>query len=170
MPFFSELLMKIVSDQFDHAYDFDNLPAPWIQMKVIRVSVERRGDDQILGALGENDQSASEQIYVPILNAMRRADRVFPHHLSCAISADCVHTILHIYPNQDLLEEAACVIDRMVNSRDMNLKYLGLNCMADMIQNYAQYVIRLQMVVMKSLENDDISIRNRVGARVGREE
>ena len=58
----------------------------------------------------------------------------------------------------------------MVNSRDMNLKYLGLNCMADMIQNYAQYVIRLQMVVMKSLENDDISIRNSVGARVGREE
>ena len=31
--------MKIVSDQFDHAYDFDSLPAPWVQMKVIRVAV-----------------------------------------------------------------------------------------------------------------------------------
>ena len=39
LPFFTELLMKIVSDQFDHAYDFDSLPAPWVQMKVIRVAV-----------------------------------------------------------------------------------------------------------------------------------
>ena len=106
---------------------------------------------------------------MPILNAMRRADRMFPHHLSCAISADCVHTILCIYPNEDLLEEAACVIDRMVHSCDMNLKYLGLNCMADMIQNYAKYVLRLQMVVMKSLENEDVSIRNSVRARSGAE-
>ena len=101
-------------------------------------------------------------MYVAILSAMRRADRVFPHHLSCAISADCVHAIIHIYPNEDLLEEAACVIDRMVNSRDANLKYLGLNCLADMIQLYPQYVIRLQMVVLKSLDNDDITIRNSV--------
>lgn len=73
-------------------------------------------------------------MYVSILSAMRRADRVFPHHLACAISADCVKAIIHIYPNEDLLEEAACIIDRMVNSRDSNLKYLGLTCMADMIQ------------------------------------
>ena len=73
-------------------------------------------------------------MYVAILSAMRRADRVFPHHLACAISADCVKAIIHIYPNEDLLEEAACIIDRMVNSRDSNLKYLGLMCMADMIQ------------------------------------
>lgn len=73
-------------------------------------------------------------MYVAILSAMRRADRVFPHHLSCAISADCVKAIIHIYPNEDLLEEAACIIDRMVNSRDSNLKYLGLTCMAEMIQ------------------------------------
>lgn len=77
---------------------------------------------------------------MPILNAMRRADRMFPHHLSCAISADCVHTILCIYPNEDLLEEAACIIDRMVNSRDSNLKYLGLTCMAEMIQVAAAIV------------------------------
>ena len=44
MPFFSELLMKIVSDQFDHAYDFDSLPAPWVQMKVIRVVAVERDD------------------------------------------------------------------------------------------------------------------------------
>ena len=73
-------------------------------------------------------------MYVSILSAMRRADRVFPHHLACAISADCVKAIIHFYPNEDLLEEAACIIDRMVNSRDSNLKYLGLMCMAEMIQ------------------------------------
>ena len=38
VPFFSELLIKIVTGQFDPAYDFDTLPAPWVQMKVIRVS------------------------------------------------------------------------------------------------------------------------------------
>ena len=102
--------------------------------------------NQILTALGENDQASSEAMYVAILSAMRRADRVFPHHLSCAISAGCVHAIIHIYPNEDLLEEAACVIDRMVNSRDANLKYLGLNCLADMIQLYPQYVFHIQQI------------------------
>lgn len=37
VPFFSEMLMKIVTGKFDSAYDFDSLPAPWVQMKVIRV-------------------------------------------------------------------------------------------------------------------------------------
>lgn len=103
-----------------------------------------------------------------IANAMRRADRVFPHHLSCAISADCVHAIIHLYPNEDLLEEAASVIDRLVNSRDPNLKYLGLDCMADMIQGYPQYVVRLQMVVLNALDSEDISIRNSVGDGIER--
>ena len=94
---------------------------------------------------------------------MRRADRVFPHHLSCAISADCVKTIIHLYPNEDLLEEAACIIDRMVKSQDSNLKYLGLSCMAEMIQDYPQHVVRLQMVVMNSLDSEDVTIRTTVG-------
>ena len=34
----------------------------------------------------------------------------------------------------------ACIIDRMVNSRDSNLKYLGLTCMAEMIQVAAAIV------------------------------
>lgn len=118
--------------------------------------------------MGENDQAASEAVYVAIANAMRRADRVFPHHLSCAISADCVHAIIHLYPNEDLLEEAASVIDRLVNSRDPNLKYLGLDCMADMIQGYPQYVVRLQMVVLNALDSEDISIRNSVGDEIER--
>lgn len=37
VPFFTEMLLNIVNGKFDHNYDYDNLPAPWIQMKIIRV-------------------------------------------------------------------------------------------------------------------------------------
>lgn len=31
------MLTRIVNNQFDHNYDYDTLPAPWMQMKLIRV-------------------------------------------------------------------------------------------------------------------------------------
>ena len=37
IPFFTEMLMNIVNGKFDHNYDYDTLPAPWMQMKIIRV-------------------------------------------------------------------------------------------------------------------------------------
>lgn len=37
VPFFSDMLTRIVNNQFDHNYDYDTLPAPWMQMKLIRV-------------------------------------------------------------------------------------------------------------------------------------
>ena len=75
----------------------------------------------------------------------------------------CVERIACSLITYRALEEAASVIDRLVNSRDPNLKYLGLDCMADMIQGYPQYVVRLQMVVLNALDSEDISIRNSVG-------
>ena len=40
VPFFSDMLLRIVNSQFDTNYDFDTLPAPWMQMKIIRVITE----------------------------------------------------------------------------------------------------------------------------------
>ena len=39
VPFFTEMLMNIVNGKFDRNYDYDTLPAPWMQMKIIRVGL-----------------------------------------------------------------------------------------------------------------------------------
>ena len=53
VPFFSDMLLRIVNGQFDPNYDFDTLPAPWMQMKIIRVGVRRSCDVDPLGARRE---------------------------------------------------------------------------------------------------------------------
>ena len=53
VPFFSDMLLRIVNGQFDPNYDFDTLPAPWMQMKIIRVGERRRCDVDPVGARRE---------------------------------------------------------------------------------------------------------------------
>lgn len=50
VPFFSDMLLRIVNGKFDPNYDFDTLPAPWMQMKIIRVGEDAACDVDPLGA------------------------------------------------------------------------------------------------------------------------
>ena len=44
------MLLRIVNGKFDPHYDFDTLPAPWMQMKIIRVGEDAACDVDPLGA------------------------------------------------------------------------------------------------------------------------
>ena len=105
----------VIGARLPRDFDYHRIPAPWIQMLLLR----------ILAVLGEADQSASEGMYEVLLDVMRRADTGIS--VGYAIIYECVRTVTTIYPNSTLLDAAAASIARFIASDNHNLKYLGVD-------------------------------------------
>ena len=61
---FVSILKQITEHRLPRDFDYHRIPAPWVQMKLLR----------ILSLLGRADQTASESMYEVLLDVMRRAD------------------------------------------------------------------------------------------------
>jgi AP-4 complex subunit epsilon-1 len=61
---FVSILKQITEHRLPRDFDYHRIPAPWVQMKLLR----------ILSLLGRADQAASESMYEVLLDVMRRAD------------------------------------------------------------------------------------------------
>lgn len=64
IPSFVSILKQIIESRLPRDYDYHRLPAPWIQMQLLR----------ILAVLGANDKAASEGMYEILHEVMKRAD------------------------------------------------------------------------------------------------
>ncbi len=64
VPSFVSILKQIIEHRLPREFDYHRIPAPWIQMHLIR----------ILAILGRGDQVSSEGMYEVLAEAMKRAD------------------------------------------------------------------------------------------------
>lgn len=64
VPSLVSILKQITDHRLPRDFDYHRMPAPWIQMNILR----------ILAFLGCNDQSSSEGMYEVLLDVMKRAD------------------------------------------------------------------------------------------------
>jgi AP-4 complex subunit epsilon-1 len=64
VPSFVSILKQITEHRLPREFDYHRIPAPWIQMNLLR----------ILALLGRGDQSSSEGMYEILVDCMKRAD------------------------------------------------------------------------------------------------
>uniref|UniRef100_A0A8B9GPF8 Adaptor related protein complex 4 subunit epsilon 1 n=1 Tax=Astyanax mexicanus TaxID=7994 RepID=A0A8B9GPF8_ASTMX len=110
---FVTILRQVVGGKLPLDFNFHSVPAPWLQIQLLR----------ILSLLGREDQSTSELMYEVLDESLRRAE--MNHNITYAILYECVKAIYTIHPKADLLEKAARCIGNFVLSPKINLKYLG---------------------------------------------
>ncbi|XP_045385152.1 AP-4 complex subunit epsilon-1 [Lemur catta] len=144
---FVTILKQVVGGKLPVDFNYHSVPAPWLQIQLLR----------ILGLLGKDDQRTSELMYDVLDESLRRAE--LNHNVTYAILFECVHTIYSIYPKSELLEKAAKCIGKFVLSPRINLKYLGLKALTYVIQQDPTLALQHQMTIIECLDHPDPIIK-----------
>ncbi|XP_007422248.1 AP-4 complex subunit epsilon-1 [Python bivittatus] len=144
---FVTILKQVVGGKLPADYNYHNVPAPWLQIQLLR----------ILRLLGKDDPRTSELMYEVLDESLRRAE--INHNITYAILFECVHTIYTIHPKSDLLEKAAKCIGKFVLSPKINLKYLGLKALTYVVQQDPNLALQHQMTIIECLEHPDPIIK-----------
>jgi len=146
---FVSILKQIVDHQLPRDYDYHRIPAPWIQLKLLK----------ILAKLGEGDQRASEDMYTILDHVMKRADVGI--NIGYAIIYQCILTIVTIYPKNDLLGKAAQSTKRFFTSENPNLKYLGVKALGKIVKINPSHGVEHQAVILECLDHEDVTLKRR---------
>ncbi len=149
VPSFVSILKQVTEHRLPRDYDYHRMPAPWIQLKLL----------QILGVLGANDRATSEGMYEILHEVMKRAN--IGINVGYAIVYECVRTVTTIYPDNALIEDASLSIAQFITSDNHNLKYLGVNSLAAIVQINPKYAAEHQLTVIDCLEDPDETLKRK---------
>ncbi|CAM9897356.1 unnamed protein product [Scytosiphon promiscuus] len=149
VPSFVSILKQITEHRLPRDFDYHRMPAPWIQMRLLR----------ILALLGKADRATSEGMYEVLMDVMRRADTGI--NVGYAVVYECVRTVTSIYPNAPLLDAAAASISRFISAENHNLKYVGVTGLAAIVRDHPKYAQEHQMAVIDCLEDPDETLKRK---------
>eukprot|EP00578_Thalassiosira_sp_NH16_P006527 CAMPEP_0181104594 /NCGR_PEP_ID=MMETSP1071-20121207/15517_1 /TAXON_ID=35127 /ORGANISM="Thalassiosira sp., Strain NH16" /LENGTH=1073 /DNA_ID=CAMNT_0023187815 /DNA_START=42 /DNA_END=3264 /DNA_ORIENTATION=- len=144
VPSLVSILKQICERRLPSEYDYHRIPAPWMQMKIVR----------ILSVVGKNDSNSSEGMYEIVGECLRKAEEA-GINASNAIVYECIRCITNIYPNPVLLDAAGASISRFLSSRSQNLRYLGVTGLASIVERHPKYAADHQLAVIECLEDED---------------
>ncbi|XP_019421450.1 PREDICTED: AP-4 complex subunit epsilon-like isoform X4 [Lupinus angustifolius] len=137
---FVNILKQVVERRLPKNYDYHQMPAPFIQVKLLK----------ILALLGSGDKKASENMYTVLADIIRKSDS--STNIGNAVLYECIRCVASIYPNPMLLEAAADVIANFLKSDNHNLKYMGIDALGRLIKLSLNIAEQHQLAVIDCLE------------------
>ncbi|EPS59762.1 hypothetical protein M569_15042, partial [Genlisea aurea] len=146
---FVSILKQVAERRLPKSYDYHQMPAPFIQIKLLK----------ILGVLCSGDKKASEQMYTIVGEIMRKCDTA--SNIGNAILYECICCISSSVPNPKLLEAAANAVSNFLRSDSHNLKYLGIDALSRLIKISPEIAEQHQLAVIDCLEDPDDSLKRK---------
>jgi AP-4 complex subunit epsilon-1 len=124
------VLAQIVDRRLPKSYDNHRAPAPFLQIKVLKM----------LALLGQGDKAASSQMHPVILTCLKSANS--GTGIGNALVYECVRTAIAIHPDANLLTASAAMVAHFLNSSHAgtaataanNLKYVALDALGGIVQ------------------------------------
>ncbi|XP_054824029.1 AP-4 complex subunit epsilon-like [Prosopis cineraria] len=146
---FVSILKQVAERRLPKSYDYHQMPAPFIQIKLLKT----------LALLGSGDKQASENMYTVISDIIRKGDS--SSNIGNAILYECICCASSIYPNPKLIEAAADVIAKFLKSDTHNLKYMGIDALGRLIKLSPQIAEQHQLAVIDCLEDPDDTLKRK---------
>ncbi|GJM92083.1 hypothetical protein PR202_ga08511 [Eleusine coracana subsp. coracana] len=107
---FVNILKQVAERRLPTSYDYHQMPAPFIQIKLLK----------ILAVLGSGDKQASGHMYTVLGDIFRKGDTT--SNIGNAILYECICCISSIFPNPKMLEAAAETTSKFLKDPDDTLK------------------------------------------------
>ncbi|KAK8477584.1 hypothetical protein V6N13_096387 [Hibiscus sabdariffa] len=146
---FVSILKQVAERRLSKAYDYHQMPAPFIQIKLLK----------ILALLGSGDKQASETMYTVVGDIFRKCDS--SSNIGNAVLYECICCVSSIYPNTKLLGSAADAISRFLKSDSHNLKYMGIDALGRLIKISPEIAEQHQLAVIDCLEDPDDTLKRK---------
>ncbi|XP_008231757.1 PREDICTED: AP-4 complex subunit epsilon [Prunus mume] len=146
---FVSILKQVAERRLPKTYDYHQLPAPFIQIRLLK----------ILALLGSGDKQSSEKMYMVVGDIFRKCDST--SNIGNAVLYECICCVSAIYPNPKLLEQAAQVISRFLKSDSHNLKYMGIDALGRLIKISPEIAEQHQLAVIDCLEDPDDTLKRK---------
>ncbi|XP_049376272.1 AP-4 complex subunit epsilon [Solanum stenotomum] len=146
---FVSILKQVAERRLPKSYDYHQMPAPFIQIKLLK----------ILALLGSGDKKASEQMYTIVGDIMRKSDS--SSNIGNAILYECICCVSSIHPNPKVLETAAEAVAKFLKNDSHNLKYLGIDALGRLIKISSEIAEQHQLAVIDCLEDPDDTLKRK---------
>lgn len=150
LPSFVSILKQITEHRLPRDFDYHRVPAPWQQIKLLKLMAVLIGADSLVLA---------EKYKDVLLETMKRAELGI--NIGHAIIMECINTITAIHPVPELIEAAANSIAKFLASNNANMKYLGVTALSRIVKIDRKYAQEHQQVVIECLEDPDDTIRRK---------
>ncbi|XP_059642247.1 AP-4 complex subunit epsilon [Cornus florida] len=146
---FVSILKQVAERRLPKSYDYHQMPAPFIQIKLLK----------ILALLGSGDKQASENMYTIVGDIMRKCDT--SSNIGNAVLYECICCVSSINPNPKLLEAAADAISKFLKSDSHNLRYMGIDALGRLIKISPEIAEQHQLAVIDCLEDPDDTLKRK---------
>ncbi|KAL0695416.1 hypothetical protein Bca4012_062596 [Brassica carinata] len=146
---FVSILKQVTERRLPKSYDYHQMPAPFIQIKLLK----------IMALLSGGDKSASEMMYMVLGDLFRKCDS--STNIGNAILYECIRCISCIVPSPQLLEAAADAISKFLKSDSHNLKYMGIDGLGRLIKISSDIAEQHQLAVIDCLEDPDDTLKRK---------
>ncbi|KAK5998086.1 AP-2 complex subunit alpha-2 [Cladobotryum mycophilum] len=154
----ARLKRLIIDGEFTTDYLYYKVPCPWLQVKLLRLLqyFPPSEDTHVREMIRESLQR--------ILNlAMESSKNVQQNNAQNAVLFEAINLIIHLDTEQDLIKQISSRLGRFIQSRETNVRYLGLEAMTHLAAS-SETLIPIkqhQEIIIGSLKDRDISVRRK---------
>ncbi|KAL5612930.1 hypothetical protein BROUX41_003993 [Berkeleyomyces rouxiae] len=148
----------VVDNEFTHDYLYYKVPCPWIQVKLLRL---------LQYFPPSEDTHVREMIRASLTrilnNAMESNKNVQQNNAQNAVLFEAINLIIHLENESGLMKSVSTRLGRFIQSRETNVRYLGLEAMTHLAARTETLdpIKQHQDIILGSLKDRDISVRRK---------
>ncbi|XP_042468373.1 AP-4 complex subunit epsilon-like [Zingiber officinale] len=146
---FVSVLKQVAERKLPKTYDYHQMPAPFIQIKLLK----------ILALLGSGDKQTSGHIYNVLSDIFRKCET--SSNIGNAVLYECICCVSSIYPNAKLMDSAIEATSKFLKSDSHNLKYMGIDSLGRLIKINPDIAEEHQLAVIDCLEDPDDTLKRK---------